>query len=116
MFAAQEDKVAENNFEQTAADINLAALIPLLWEIGNLKRLRAANFENSFAANLFFRAWREIASGAPLKCVAFKTSAEAIAASQLGAIDASVLSQSDLTNSEIQTILERSFDLSAKQI
>ena len=89
---------------------NLAAFVPLFREIGNLKRVRAAHLESSFAAKLFECAWRQIVSGANVRTVAVETSRNALIGANLGAIDAEVLRLADLPTNEIETILRRAFD------
>lgn len=107
---------AANPATENPAPTNLASMIPLFWEIGNLKRVRPANLNVSFAANLFLQSWKGIAGGANARDAAIAVAARAIAAAQLGAIDAEVLRRAELSDAEIQTILERSFDLSAAPI
>ena len=94
----------------------IAALVPLLWEIANLKRVRPAQLSTSFATDLFLRAWSEIADGANVRQTAIITTTKAVAAAQLGAIDAGVLRQAELSDTQINEILTRSFDLSATRI
>ena len=89
---------------------NLAALVPLFREIGNLKRLRAANLKNSFAARLFESAWRRMIGGEDIRAVAVSTAGGALAAANLGAIDAEVLQTAGLEQDEIETILRRAFE------
>ncbi|MCY7346918.1 MAG: hypothetical protein LH614_11945 [Pyrinomonadaceae bacterium] len=50
-FVTQTAKTANDDRAE-----NLAALVHLFREIGNLKRIRAASLENSLAAKLFERA------------------------------------------------------------
>jgi hypothetical protein len=95
---------------------NLASVIPLFWEIGNLKRVSPANLHVSFAADLFLQSWSNIAGGAKVRDVAIKVAAGAVAAAQLGAINQAVLRRAELNEAEIQTILKRSFDLSSAPI
>ena len=95
---------------------NLASVIPLFWEIGNLKRVSPANLHVSFAADLFLQSWKNIAGGAEVRDVAIKVAAAAVAAAQLGAINQAVLRGAELNEAEIQTILKRSFDLSSAPI
>ena len=89
---------------------NLAALVPLFREIGNLKRVRAANLSDSFAAKLFERAWRQIIGGANVRTVAVGTARKALIGANLGAIDAEVLRSANLKTSEIETILHRALE------
>lgn len=95
---------------------NLAAVIPLFWEIGNLKRVRPANLTISFAADLFLQVWKRIAGGANLRETAIKAAVDAVVAAQLGGINAEVLHRAELSEAQINTILERSFDLSSAPI
>lgn len=101
---------------ENAAFENIAALVPLLREIGNLKRIRAANLEDSFAGDLFRRAWSAVASGANARTVAVKVASEAVTGATLGAIDRKILQSAELTDAEIETILLRAFDASAAPV
>ncbi len=107
---------ATNPAVENFAPANLALLIPLFWEIGNLKRIHPANLTVSFAANLFLQSWKNVAGGADVRDVAIKITADTVAAAQLGAINADVLRRAELSETEIQTVLERSFDLSSAPI
>ena len=89
---------------------NLAAFVPLFWEINNLKRIRAANLKKSFAAKLFESAWRQIIGGVNIRAVAVETARNVLVAANLGAIDAEVLSSAGLKQTEVATILRRAFD------
>ena len=95
---------------QTLAAQNLAPLVPLLREIGNLKRIRAANLQTSFAAELFARAWRQIINGANVRRVGLEITRDAVIGANLGAINAAVLQSANLQTDEIATILRRAFD------
>ena len=101
---------------ENSAVVNLAAFIPLFREIGNLKRIRAANSSDPFAANLCRRAWSKIKSSAEARAVAVKICTDAIVEANLGAIDARVLQVADLTETEIKLILRRAFDVVAAPI
>ena len=101
------------NFQANAtanAPDALADLIPLCREIGNLKRIRAAESKDSLAAQLFERAWRKIGGGEPVSSVAVAIVAEAVCAAHLGAIDAAILRRGGLSNGKIETVLHRAFD------
>ena len=95
---------------------NLRALVPLFREIGNLKRIRAANLEISCAVRLFERAWRQIIDGANARTVAVETTRDALVGANLGAIDAEVLRSAGLKANEIETILCRAFDAVAAPV
>ncbi|MDQ3711049.1 MAG: HD domain-containing protein [Acidobacteriota bacterium] len=107
---------ATNPAVENFAPASLAMIIPLFWEIGNLKRIHPANLTFSFAANLFLQSWKNVAGGADVRDVAIKITADTVAAAQLGAINADVLRRAELSETKIQTILERSFDLSSAPI
>lgn len=99
-----------------AATEKIAALVPLFREIGNLKRVRAANLKNSLAAELFARAWSDINTGEDARTVAFSIAKDAVIGANLGAIDAKVLRLAELNELEIETILQRAFDAVAAPI
>ncbi|MBC7798517.1 MAG: HD domain-containing protein [Pyrinomonadaceae bacterium] len=94
----------------------IAVLMPLLIELNNLKRIKAANLNETFAAEIFKRAWVDLINGADLRKVALVTTAKSIAAVQLGAIDAEVLRNAGLSQNQTIGILTRSFDSVASAI
>lgn len=113
--------MSENTASQTkivtARAEKIYALVPLFREISNLKRIRAANLgDNSFAAELFKRAWCEIGGGAEIRAVAVDAAKDAAIGATLGAIDREVLRAAELENAQIETILTRAFDSSAVSI
>lgn len=94
-----------------AADApDVSKLIPLFWEIGNLKRVRAAHLAGSVAENLFRQAWMQIAAGADVRQTALRIAADAVVAAQLGAIDRDVLRSAELSEAETKEIFKRGFD------
>ncbi len=102
---------------ESAAELNLAALVPLFREIGNLKRIHAANLDNeSFAARLFRQAWSAIVGGAEAREVAVEITKDAVVGANLGAIDGEILRLAGLNGTEIETILRRAFDAVAAPI
>ena len=88
----------------------LAGLVPLLQEIGDLKRLRSADGEGSLAERAFRRAWGAIVAGEHPADVARRETAAAVAAAKLGGIDARVLRRTGLDGEQALSILRRSFD------
>ncbi|MCW8085699.1 hypothetical protein [Sabulicella glaciei] len=64
-----------------------ADLLPLLRELGDLKRVRSAGREGSVAQRLFARAWAALCAGAPPEAVAHATTRAALSASRLGDLD-----------------------------
>ena len=88
----------------------VAPLVPLLAEMGDLKRVRTADGEGSLAEWAFRRSWGAIVAGEPLAAVARRETAAAVAAARLGGIDARVLRRSGLDDEGAVGILHRSFD------
>lgn len=88
----------------------VAPLVPLLAEMGDLKRLRTADDEGSLAERAFRRSWGAIVAGQPLVQVARRETSAAVAAARLGGIDARVLRRSGLDDEQAASILRRSFD------
>ena len=88
----------------------VASLVPLLSEMGDLKRLRTAHGEGSLAERSFRRAWAAVIAGEPPAKVALRETAAAVAAARLGGIDARVLRRSGLDDEQAVSILRRSFD------
>ena len=101
---------------QTATAENLIALMPLFREIGNLKRIRAANIGDSFAGDLFKRAWGRVNGGTDARRVAVDITKDALIAANLGAINAEVLRSTELGEAEVELILKRAFDASAAPV
>ena len=95
---------------------SLSDLIPLCREIGNLKRIRAAESSDSLAARMFERAWEKINDGEAVRSVAVAIVAEAVCTANLGAIDAQVLRRAALSDDEIETILIHAFNSVAAPI
>ncbi len=67
------------------------ALLPLLRELGDLKRVRSAARVGSIAQRLFTQAWARLAAGAPAEAVAWETTVAALVAARLGDLDAPTL-------------------------
>jgi len=87
-----------------------AALLPLLLELNDLKRIRVADQDGSLATRLFRRAWHRIVRGDDLLTVALNETAHAVAAARLAGIDARVLLDGGFEPDQAQTVLERGFD------
>lgn len=69
----------------------LGPLVPLLRELGDLKRVTSAGRSGSIAARLFRRAWAELASSVGAESVAMTITASALAATRLGDLDTPAL-------------------------
>ena len=88
----------------------VAPLVPLLSEMGDLKRLRTADSEGSLAERSFRSSWAAIFAGEPPAKIALRETAAAVAAARLGGIDARVLRRSGLGDEQATGVLRRSFD------
>ncbi len=87
----------------------IGALTPLAAALCDLKRLRDASSPDSLASRAFRRAWGELMAGAPAEDVAFGVTADALVATRLGGIDASVLKHLGVDAEAISRILEAAF-------
>lgn len=68
-----------------------ARLLPLLRELGDLKRTTSAGRAGSIATRLFRSAWRQLVAGQDVRAVAIGTTAACIAAARLGDLDMGAL-------------------------
>lgn len=68
-----------------------AALLPLLRELGELKRIHSAGRSGSIAERLFAEGWRALIGGEAVETVALRITARALAATRLGDLDARTL-------------------------
>lgn len=103
--ASRETAAHQEPTEQTAA-----ALMPLLRELGHLKRITSAERKGSIATRMFVRAWSGLIAGADATAVMRVTVASALAATRLGDLDAGKLDDLGLSPSEALTVLQRGFD------
>lgn len=76
--------------------------------IGDLKRMRDARSADSLATRGFCRAWARLGEVFDIRALALETTADALVATRLGAIDAAVLAEADVIGGE--AILRRAFD------
>ena len=88
---------------QGTAD-ELATLRPLLGEINDLKRIRAAGRAGSLADQGFARSWADLIRGTAAAVVARREVAGAVASARLGGIDAAILDAAGLQRAEIAAI------------
>lgn len=92
---------------QTAS---LPALMPLLRELGHLKRITSAGRRGSIASRLFLQAWGALLAGDEPADVMHATVGAALAAARLGDLDAAKLHELGLSNAEALEVLRRGFD------
>lgn len=100
----------------TAATGGLTRLTALFEDIGALKRTRRAGASYSVAAGLFARAWRRAIAGDDLADIACETTALAIAASRLGAIDGAILARCGLQDRVRLDIVREAYDGAAQSL
>lgn len=74
----------------------LPLLLPLLRELGDLKRVRSARAEGSIAERLFFAAWAALLRGEAVEEVARAATRQALAAARLGDLDAAILADAGI--------------------
>ncbi|EWY36562.1 hypothetical protein N825_26360 [Skermanella stibiiresistens SB22] len=86
------------------------SLIPLLREVNDLKRVRAASFDGTLAARGFKRAWARLVAGDSPTTVALRETALAVAAARLGGIDRAMLVRSGLDDEAATDVLRAGFD------
>ncbi len=85
-------------------------MLPLLRELGHLKRIRSAGRRGSVASRLFRSAWADLVSGEPIEAVALATTARALAAARLADLDPALLARLGLSVEEAAGIQRDGFD------
>ncbi len=96
--------------EATTQGEAMRALAGLAAELATLKRLRDAQSADSVATRLFRRAWEAVLLGDDVGEVALATTADALAALRMGAMDSGLLSRLGIPAHGIGDILVASFD------
>ncbi|WP_211103919.1 hypothetical protein [Skermanella pratensis] len=86
------------------------ALVPLLREVNDLKRVRAAGIEGTLAARAFRRTWARLVAGDSPATVALRETALAVAAARLGGIDRAMLTRAGLDDDSATAVLRNGFD------
>lgn len=79
-------------------------LLPVLRMLGDLKRIRSSGRKGSIAARLFASAWTDVAAGVAPATVARRVVFDALAATQLGDLDAGALQAAGIPPDEIRRI------------
>ncbi|HYI69294.1 MAG TPA: hypothetical protein VEX87_06100, partial [Skermanella sp.] len=93
-----------------------AGLIPLLREVNDLKRVRAAGIEGTLAARAFRRSWGRLVAGDSPVTVALRETALAVAGCRLGGIDRTMLTRAGLSDGEATEVLQSAFDAVAEPL
>ena len=75
------------------AERSRRALLPLLRELGDLKRITSAGRPGSIAERAFRAAWAALAAGQDRQEVALAVAGRALAAARLGDLDAATLAE-----------------------
>lgn len=88
----------------------LAAFTPLAAELGDLKRIRDASSPDSLASRLFRDSWAALLAGQNVDQVAMIATADALAATRLGGVNAGVLTMAGLTPEQARSVLGNAFD------
>ncbi len=83
------------------------ALLPLLREIGDLKRIRSAGRDGTIATRLFEAGWSAWLAGGAMEEVAMRVMAQALAAVRLGDLDLAKLDELGLSARESRAVLQR---------
>ncbi len=87
--------------------------LPVLREIGDLKRVRSAGQEGSIAERLFSQAWRRLVAGEGMDSVARDITARALVATRLGDLDGASLSAAGVPDEAVNAIIGAAFDAAA---
>lgn len=85
-------------------------LLPILREIGDLKRITSAGRPGSIAERLFRTAWRDLVGGRAPDDVMLATSASALAATRLGDLDIPTLQHLGLDRDRARDIAAKALD------
>ena len=86
------------------------AIVPVLREIGDTKRVTAAHLKGSVARGLFLRGWSALVAGEDAERVAYRSLAATLAAARLGALDGERLTALGLSGDEAREVLLRALD------
>lgn len=87
-----------------------ASLMPLLRELGHLKRITSATQDGTIATRLFLSAWGALLTGQDAGEVMRRTVATALAAARLGDLTAAKLAELGLSRTEILQVLGSAFE------
>ena len=82
-------------------------LLPLLRELGDLKRIRSAGKDGTIATRLFRNGWSAWLDGGEAQDIAYRAMAQGLAAARLGDLDWATLAQLGVAEGDRTTILHR---------
>lgn len=103
----------EQDFEADAVASTcsgVGALLPLLREVNDLKRIRSAGRPSTWATRCFARSWKRILSGEELEQVALQETARALAAARLADIDLAAMREAGIEREGALQVLARSLN------
>ena len=86
------------------------AVLPLLRELGDLKRIRSAGRDGTIATRLFEGAWSAWLAGEASEPVALRAMAQALAAARLGDLDHAKMGELGLSDADRRVAMERAID------
>ncbi len=86
------------------------AVLPLLRELGDLKRIRSAARDGTVATRLFEAAWSAWLDGGDMDDIALRAMAMGVAAARLGDLDHAKLGELGLSVGERRIVLMRAID------
>jgi hypothetical protein len=87
--------------------VELAAVLPLLRELNDLKRVQVAGREGSLAEQLFGRAWGALVAGETPATVALREAARALIGVRLPGYDVALLGSLGLAEEEANQVLQQ---------
>lgn len=87
--------------------VSRARLLPLLRELGDVKRVRSAGRIGSIAERLFRRGWADLVRGRPVAEVALAVTARGVAATRLGDLDVEALVGLGLSPEDVRHVTEQ---------
>lgn len=86
------------------------AVLPILRELGDLKRIRSAGRNGTIATRLFEAGWAAWIGGQDRARIAHRALAQGLAAARLGDLDHAKLGELGLTDAARTAVLERAMD------
>ena len=93
-----------------ATPSDLTPLVSLLRSVVDLKRLRSAGRDGSWATRAFARTWRHLAAGVGAGPLAHAVVADALVATRLADLDAATLAAHGLGGEPVRAVRRRAFD------
>ena len=86
------------------------AIVEVLRELGDLKRIHSAGRDGSIATRLFERGWAEWLAGGDRQTIAWQLIGAGLAAARLGDLDRAKLAELDLSPVTVREVLAKAID------